>query len=29
LLDSVNRVLAGWKKDGTLKRILDKWLPAM
>ena len=29
LLDSVNRVLAGWKKDGTLKRILDKWLPTM
>lgn len=27
LLDSVNRILAGWKKDGTLQRILDKWLP--
>jgi len=27
LLGSVNRILAGWKKDGTLQRILDKWLP--
>jgi ABC-type amino acid transport substrate-binding protein len=27
LLDSVNRILAGWKKDGTLQGILDKWLP--
>jgi ABC-type amino acid transport substrate-binding protein len=27
LLASVNRILAGWKKDGTLQRILDKWLP--
>jgi polar amino acid transport system substrate-binding protein len=28
LLDSVNRILAGWKSDGTLQRILDKWLPS-
>jgi len=27
LLASVNRILAGWKSDGTLQRILDKWLP--
>jgi len=28
LLASVNRILAGWKSDGTLQRILDKWLPS-
>lgn len=28
LMDSVNRILAGWKKDGTLQRIIDKWLPS-
>ena len=27
LLAEVNRVLAKWKRDGTLQRILDKWLP--
>ena len=27
LLLSVNRVLAKWKSDGTLQKILDKWLP--
>lgn len=27
LRSSVNRILAQWKKDGTLQRILDKWLP--
>lgn len=27
LLASVNRILAKWKSDGTLQRILDKWLP--
>lgn len=27
LLASVNRILAQWKSDGTLQRILDKWLP--
>lgn len=27
LLASVNRILAGWKSDGTLQKILDKWLP--
>jgi polar amino acid transport system substrate-binding protein len=29
MIDAVNRVLAGWKKDGTLQKIIDKWLPAM
>ncbi|MDD5483113.1 MAG: transporter substrate-binding domain-containing protein [Kiritimatiellae bacterium] len=27
LLAAVNRALAAWKKDGTLQKILDKWLP--
>jgi ABC-type amino acid transport substrate-binding protein len=27
LLDQVNAVLAQWKKDGTLERILRRWLP--
>ena len=27
LLASVNSALAKWKSDGTLKRILDKWIP--
>ena len=24
---AVNDVLAGWRNDGTLKRILDRWMP--
>lgn len=28
LLDQVNRILAKWKRDGTLQRILAKWIPA-
>lgn len=27
LLAQVNRILARWKQDGTLQRILDKWIP--
>jgi len=27
LLDSLNQVLRKWKQDGTVDRILDKWLP--
>ncbi|MFA7160281.1 MAG: ABC transporter substrate-binding protein [Kiritimatiellia bacterium] len=27
MLETVNKILAGWKKDGTLQRILHKWLP--
>lgn len=29
LLVSVNRILEDWKNDGTLQRILDKWLPTV
>jgi polar amino acid transport system substrate-binding protein len=27
LLAAVNRILAGWKKDGTLTKALDYWVP--
>jgi polar amino acid transport system substrate-binding protein len=27
LLMNINSMLTKWKKDGTLKRILLKWLP--
>ncbi len=27
LLVNVNRILAQWKANGTLDRILDRWLP--
>ncbi len=27
LLDEVNSALAAWKEDGTLERLLKKWLP--
>lgn len=27
LLDAVNGVLAGWKRDGTLAATLDQWIP--
>jgi len=27
LLSTVNAVLAKWKKDGTLERVLVRWLP--
>ncbi len=29
LLATVNKVLADWKKDGTLDRVLKRWLPYM
>lgn len=29
LLDSVNGVLAQWKRDGKLQRIIDKWMPEL
>jgi polar amino acid transport system substrate-binding protein len=27
LLDAVNRALAKWKTDGTLDKVLDRWVP--
>jgi ABC-type amino acid transport substrate-binding protein len=27
LLTKVNAALAGWKKDGTIKQVIKKWLP--
>jgi len=27
LRSKINQILAQWKKDGTLQKILDKWLP--
>ena len=29
LLATVNKILAGWKRDGTLNRVLKQWLPYM
>ncbi len=26
-IDSANRILAGWKKDGTLKAVVAKHVP--
>jgi len=27
LKEQVNQILAGWRKDGTLQRILERWVP--
>jgi ABC-type amino acid transport substrate-binding protein len=27
LLESVNTILDGWKKDGTLDEIIGRWIP--
>ena len=29
LLATANKILAGWKRDGTLNRVLKRWLPQM
>ena len=29
LLATVNKILAAWKRDGTLYRVLKRWLPYM
>jgi len=27
LRDQVNTVLRGWKKEGTLREVINRWLP--